>query len=639
MLEICFQKRVLASVMIIMLVSVIFMSFGVASYADGGYETKSYDVNITVGEDNVLDVTEIIKVDFPYPKHGIYRNIPYKGDMLTRYQGKDYKSYGVMKIKDVDVKGYDFEVENSSETFIKIGDPDKTVTGEHTYVINYKAVIYEDKFKNYDFLYWNVLPTKWESTIEKSSINIIMPKGVNRDDIKFFSGKYGEKNTDINFKTENMADGRMIIKASASKLGMGEGITVYSSLPQGYFKNAATFDSYNIAVTVFSIIIFLLVALLWFAFGRDPKLIKTPEFYPPENMNPLQIGYIIDKAVGNQEMVALLIYMANKGYLNIKEIKDEKGKTDDFILIATGQVPVDEEDYVASLYQAVFSRGNEVSYGSLGIDFWEDFEEIKQSATITAIRENAKFYTTKSRLARLACIVFQLISIAFFGCVTCIMSPLGMRAVWAGAPFAVLLIAHTIFSYILLDKKDYYSKGKYIAGNVLNAVLGIGSVGAAMLTTYFGLQSFKSGLIVGICQLLIVFFGKYAKSYSREGVRLYGRILGFRDYIKTAELKKLQMLVDEDPAYFYNILPYAYVLGLSDKWINNFKTISVPDPYWGDGMNGMYMASWLVYANSITTSGINDYNSSLVDSDSSGSFLSGGGFSGGGFGGGGGGSW
>lgn len=42
-------------------------------------------------------------------------------------------------------------------------------------------------------------------------------------------------------------------------------------------------------------------------------------------------------------------------------------------------------------------------------------------------------------------------------------------------------------------------------------------------------------------------------------------------FLETAEKEKLEQLVFEDPKYFYNILPYAYVLGVSDKWIKSLK--------------------------------------------------------------------
>ena len=52
-------------------------------------------------------------------------------------------------------------------------------------------------------------------------------------------------------------------------------------------------------------------------------------------------------------------------------------------------------------------------------------------------------------------------------------------------------------------------------------------------------------------------------------------MLCFRNYLITAEKNELEALVLDDPDYFYNILPYTYALGISEKWINNFEKNNV----------------------------------------------------------------
>ena len=49
------------------------------------------------------------------------------------------------------------------------------------------------------------------------------------------------------------------------------------------------------------------------------------------------------------------------------------------------------------------------------------------------------------------------------------------------------------------------------------------------------------------------------------GNELLGKIKGFRDFLDTAEKPKLEELVMQNPVYFYNILPFTYVLDVSDK--------------------------------------------------------------------------
>ena len=113
-------------------------------------------------------------------------------------------------------------------------------------MITYKAVIFEDPFKEFDFIYYNILPHNWPTDINKADVKIILPKGVDRKDIKIFSGKYGNRSEgNVKWKAENAANGSMIIKVRVDGLEKKEGITLYSILPQGYFKDAANFNLYK----------------------------------------------------------------------------------------------------------------------------------------------------------------------------------------------------------------------------------------------------------------------------------------------------------------------------------------------------------------------------------------------------------
>ena len=100
------------------------------------------------------------------------------------------------------------------------------------------------------------------------------------------------------------------------------------------------------------------------------------------------------------------------------------------------------------------------------------------------------------------------------------------------------------------------------------------------------------------------------------------------------------MLVHEYPIYFYNILPFDYVLGVSDKWVNKFENIAIEPPEWYSGRD-VFTAATMWHAMDRTLSSAASAMSSAPRQSSSGggSGSSGGGVSGGGSGGGGGGSW
>lgn len=149
---------------------------------------------------------------------------------------------------------------------------------------------------------------------------------------------------------------------------------------------------------------------------------------------------------------------------------------------------------------------------------------------------------------------------------------------------------------------------------------------------------------VGISVLAFV-ISCFVRRRTDEGHLYKQQINGFKTFLETAEKERLEALVYENPSYFYNILPFAYVLGVSDKWIKKFEGIAMEPPRWYYGYNYSPMTMYYFMHRSMNNisrvmSTPNIEKDGLFGSSSGGSFGGGGGgFAGGGFGGGGGGSW
>lgn len=124
-----------------------------------------------------------------------------------------------------------------------------------------------------------------------------------------------------------------------------------------------------------------------------------------------------------------------------------------------------------------------------------------------------------------------------------------------------------------------------------------------------------------------------------------GDLLGFKDFIEKAEVPQLERLSMENPSYYYDVIPYAMVFGLSEMWTKKFSTIPLAQPDWYDSYYSDPYTSYFYYR-MLTRRMYDPIHQNLLDyqteqmkstADSMGSSF--GGFSGGGAGGGGGGSW
>ena len=75
---------------------------------------------------------------------------------------------------------------------------------------------------------------------------------------------------------------------------------------------------------------------------------------------------------------------------------------------------------------------------------------------------------------------------------------------------------------------------------------------------------------------------------TNYGTKIVGQIKGFRRFLETAEKHQLEALVERNPEYFYDILPYTYALDISEKWVKQFETIAISPPNWYNTSNSTF---------------------------------------------------
>ena len=147
-----------------------------------------------------------------------------------------------------------------------------------------------------------------------------------------------------------------------------------------------------------------------------------------------------------------------------------------------------------------------------------------------------------------------------------------------------------------------------------------------------------SGVVTVVILLIL---NSIMTARTTYGCEILGKIRGFKRFLENARKDELEQLVMQTPSYFYDILPYTYVLGISKKWISKFEEINIEPPTWYGSTSTFNV---ITFGNSINRA-LSDTNSvmssspSSSGSSSSGGGFSGGGHSGGGAGGGGGRSW
>lgn len=565
----------------------IFLIFPFNAKAYNGYVIEKYDVDIKVNENNVLNVTETIDVNFSTAKHGIVRNIPLK----NRYIRKGITTETRAKIDNLKINEQYSRSKENGDLILKIGDPDETIVGLKQYVISYDYDIGDDNVDQYDELYFNVIGDEWDTQINKVTFKIEMPKEFDDTLVNFTIGTHGATYfEDVKYNIDgNTIEGYVTSNSFGYALDSREGLTARIELPEGYFTGERkVFDPTSVIVyglLIGFVLLILLSIKLFRKYSYWKKDLLVVEYTVPDNLTPAEIGYLYDGVASNKHIVSLITYFANKGYLNI--IDEGKNK---FSFKKLKDIPDSEPDYAKTTFNGLFKKAD-----SEGVVKKSDLKEkfyTTLATAVTRLKSHHKIYNNSHTYVGL-----------FYGFMLFL-------------PIYAVIFLKSISTYRL--EYDY--------------------------SVQYGIVCIL-GVILTILNLVFLILNK---KRTEDATKKYNRARGFKHYMEEVEKDKLEALVMENPNYFYDILPYAYVLGVSDKWSSKFESIVMEPPTWYTGN---------VYSPTTGTFNINKFNNSLNHTISNvsgtmssrpyessgtsggGSFSGGGGSVGGGGGGGGGSSW
>jgi len=599
--------------------------------AEEAFVIDNYLVEINAGLDNAYDITETLDVDFSSQRHGIIRDIPLYFDDMP------------VNISRVAVKGHDYRVDMGRENCsIRIGSADTFVEGKVTYVISYRYNVGKDHLPEMDEFNHNVIGLQWDTVIKNAEFRITLPQPFDPDGVNCTSGPYGSRDsTGVSWTVE----GSTITGHTLKPLGNYEGLTVALPLPEGYWSEAKKLKPQgSLLFTLFGYPLYiagvLLALFLWFTKGRDNRVFPTVQFEPPEGLNSAEIGYIIDGSVDNKDVTSLIIYWAQKGYLAIETERDGRGKTAGLELIKLAEPGPESRSYEKKIFKELFAAGTgeRVSTKDLTNKFYKTVQWgiINVTQWFTGSKERAVFAKNTGGPAFLAGLMgflslFMILMEAFHG-------------IQGKGPIAILAV---VLSAVIMVFYMIVGRGINNRGRDGSGALGVGIIlslvftgGLGVLSVLFWKIPLYKYLAAAAAGFLCALFASLMSRRTPHGDDILGKVLGFREFIKEAEKDKLEALFESNPSYFYDILPYAMVLGLSEKWSAHFEGIAVQPPSWYRGYGyDRFRTRDFERDLSRNFSAISTSMSSSPSSSGSSGSSSSGGFSGGGSGGGGGSSW
>ena len=633
----CVQKTLLRiAVIVFVLVSVLFAVGQTRSHAASNFRIKSYYIEMNVNEDDTYDIYEKVKVEFTAPSHGIYRTIPYKTKLVRDGQTSVYYA----KITDFKMlSGQPVKLENGSDKALyRIGDKSKYADTITTYEYSYKYDTRGDHLKNGDEVYYNLVGTDWETLdISNVKFKIVFPKDINMANVGM---KNGFQET-VEFEN----DGARVI-SGRTHLNCSTGLTIRAVLPEGYFTRQAKLSNTPLFILIGVLVLAALFGIvLWRRYGVDPQIVEPVEFYPPDGLSAPEVGYLKDGTTKSKHVIAMLLTLADKGYIKIKEIKTKtkflKREVTEYEIIKLKEYDgntIGESTFMKGLFKGGFTT---VNLKDLQDEFYKTLENIQKKVVK---RYEKKLYDKKAADCSALMYIVGSVGVAALVIVSKILnqSPLIIDGDFIVSIMIYLLeIAVPIGGFYMIASRINNVKKTF--ADILIIISGVIFAAGGFALSYVVDTVMASQLIpfligMGACFVLFIVAALCTRK-SDYYADVLGKIRGYENFLKTAEKDRMEMLAEEDPDYFYKNLAFAYALGVTSVFAERFASLATRPPEWYD-TNGVYNGSSTFSSMHMMNSLDSMMSRASTSMTSSPSSSGGGSFSGGGGGGGGGGgSW
>lgn len=626
-------KGLIIAILVLILVAVMCPSIFASSttaHAVGynNYIFKDYHVDIEFDYQNRAHIKENMTVEYGPASNGLHKGIVRAIPQITTISksafGKSYHKTFMLDIYDIKANElYDYYFEDST-CYIELGGNNYINVGSSViknYTVSYIVDIGDDFTRDFDFVFYNVIGTDYPVPIENATFNVTLPKNTDNN-FEYFVGKYKNETPLSDFSKTLLTDGRVVYSLNNPVyLDKNEGITVKMKLEEGYFKglskNIKNYNITNIMLVVGCSVFTVLVLMCFISFSMKRKnLVETVEFYPPDDLTPPDTQYLLNGVIDSSAMSSLFVYWASKGIVKIE--LDENKKP--IGIRKVNNIPEHFSDYEKVIFNKMFENSE---YVDLTSHDDKVANTIFSSIGLVKQKIGARYSKRSTRTKAWSCGISVLLMV--IGFVADLIFSRGNAL--SATVFMVSLITGVGAGIITksLMSKNISNLRRIILVPIL-AFLLAGFVCANIFLGFLSVLPLYTRIIYFVPLMVCIGFMGLADEYSDKWRETIGKIYGFKHNLEIVEADKLKKLVDNDPEYFYNILPYAYAFGITKKFIKKFENITIPyNDYYGGSVDVAYLIA--------LNSSLNSY--SRVSSSSGGSFSGGGGGVGGGFGGGG----
>ncbi len=572
-----------------------------ASSEDDRFAYGNSQITVTADTDKVLRVEENLTVGFIKESANLVRAVGGKMRSLTRWGNLTVKGRSYLaRISDItaEVDGVPAEARteesNGPNQHIDVRCPQekfKKWTRENQLYYNIKlCYIWDlsDDEDGDDILYIGLFKhyySRWfyyggdENNTAKLTYKIILPE-IPEEQTALY---YGKSRTD-----GLKADGRELTAEVSFRTAGGYSLRAY--MPSGTFDTSAEYYPYYwlFAGAVGLVIIFGAVIMFIYR-GKRPL---APVEYEPPIINPLHFSAFWHGYARRRDACTLILQWAGLGCVKIK--KDGKR---DIIVTKLKDLPEGRTFAEYRYFSALFDGGDVYrSKDMRGMKNRYSCNRIRRAST--ALAEEAGSPVTRAKGTETAkCIVM------FSSLVALLVSCVYFLYIAGDIMFMIFLVA-VVFVFCIfarmyplmleMRKKRRAYKGWYNFTYLLSSLVILPPAGMLLIVISAHYMPVYDYIHIMLISVVWIFFCLYASpniiaKRTEEAQKTYAKMLGFKKFLKSVKVAEMELMLDKNPNYYLDVLPYCMIMGLSKKLDKKTEFLSAPD--WADGFDGATFAS------------------------------------------------
>lgn len=563
-----------------------------AATVDDNYYFKRVAAEVVVNRDKTFDITETLEVEFREGgiNTGIIRDIQRVSKTTRVIDGA--KRSGKRYIAGLDNVEVTLDGEPARVTRSLYGDFHSIKmqasnggyldAGEHRFVLRYTYDMGDDSAYGYDDFTLDVLGYAMAYT-EEFTARISFPAGTDLSRVSFRTNNKAEWRPDAESSEYARTEGN-VITLFALPRAAERGYTVQVLLPKGYFDCSVTFYWYYLLFAALALFGMLLCVALFVA-GRVHRKALAPVEYLPPDIDIMRFSAVWHNGARFKDIGALVLKWAAMGLVSI----EPDGKRD--ILIRPDESLNDKERLKAVLADMKLAEKRYFSSLLLIADFPKAFST-RQFKRRLAVSKRNIYESTEELVEKANVPKPYLISGGALGIIIPFLSLI---------PTVAIMLYYCVLArgYVFLLFIIFYGAGTFV-GTAFNRervllmlLFPLFFYGALYFLYAFGfaldVYDYAGLLIIAplwwaLCLFVLPHFTRGIRGPRARDE--YAKIYGFRQFLLYTELERIQLVFDENPDYFAEILPYCYIMGISKKVQRRFASLDfVRPPYMLAGLD------------------------------------------------------